>query len=75
MIEVEGIVHPGGQFVIVRQCPFCGSTHEHGRGDGTVMSHCRGPWGGSYYIREGRQLSWAELDRFRYKRPRNTCRA
>lgn len=34
------------------RCPWCGSIHHHGKGDGSRASHCRDPKApSSYYIK------------------------
>lgn len=44
----------GGRFsacdgAVVQNCPFCGSQHRHGWGDGPRVSHCVSG-GGTYYL-------------------------
>lgn len=38
--RVAGIVSRNGRTVKVEECPFCGRTHTHGRGEGPRLSHC-----------------------------------
>lgn len=40
-VVVAGIVSLNGRTVKVEECPFCGRTHTHGRGEGPRLSHCR----------------------------------
>ena len=38
-VYVSGVVSSDGKTVAV-ECPYCGRTHTHGRGNGPRLSHC-----------------------------------